>query len=172
MIKWDDIRQQFRLTRGKIQLAALWMSSHPECVRKAIEREALALDSQPFVYQRRNLLPKFNELREAAGQYFGVSPDLIAETDSTTMGLGLVYSGIRLAPAQSVLTTIHDFSGTREILAARHRRHGTVVDDTVRLFDDSATATATRIRDALVAAIRPETRLLALTLHVSRRRES
>ena len=35
------------------------------------------------------------------------------------MGLGLLYTGIRLAPGDEVLTTEHDFYATHESLALR-----------------------------------------------------
>ena len=37
-------------------------------------------------------------------------------TDSTTMGLGVVYGGLRLEPGDEVLTTEHDFYSTHEAL--------------------------------------------------------
>lgn len=54
----------------------------------------------------------------AAARYLVTEADLIAFTDSTTMGLGLLYSGLSLGPGDEVLTTEHDFYSTHELAAA------------------------------------------------------
>ena len=48
----------------------------------------------------------------------------IALTDSTTMGLGLLYTGLRLRAGDEVLTTEHDFYATHESLRLRAARDG------------------------------------------------
>ena len=52
----------------------------------------------------------------AAAKYLGASTADIALTDSTTMGLGLLYNGIDLRAGQEALTTEHDFFATHESL--------------------------------------------------------
>ena len=49
------------------------------------------------------------------------TPRSLALTDSTTMGLGLLYGGLRLAPDEEVLTTEHDFYATHEALRLPRR---------------------------------------------------
>ena len=71
----------------------------------------------------------------AAAEFLGVDAAELAFTDSTTMGLGLVYSGL-LGPGDEVLTTEHDHYATHESLrlsGANVRR--------VALYDDPAQAT-------------------------------
>src|SRR6185503_21080195 len=91
----------------------------------------------------------------AAGRYFGVPGDF-ALTDSTTMGLGLVYGTLR-AGGEAVATE-HDFYATHEALRLRF---GSV--RRIRLYDDPATATTEGIVEAVNAGIDDNTGILALT---------
>src|SRR5690606_41594887 len=94
-------------------------------------------------------------VRQAAAEYLGARPEEVALTDSTTMGLGLLYGGIRLRPGQEVLTTEHDFYSTHQALALRERRDGVAVRR-VRLYDDPAAATAGGSGDRPLAGVPPE----------------
>src|SRR5690606_9641095 len=95
-------------------------------------------------------------------KYLDTEESQIAFTDSTTMGLGLLYSGLRLAPGDEVLTTEHDFYATHESLRLRAVRDGVQVRR-VRLYDDSAQANPEEMVARLTAALSPATRLVALT---------
>jgi isopenicillin-N epimerase len=99
---------------------------------------------------------------EAAGRYLGASPGSIAFTESTTMGLGLVYNGLRLSPGQEILTTEHGYYVTHESLRLASIRTGAVIRQ-IRLFPDPQNATADEIVSAIAEAILPATRVLALT---------
>jgi len=159
---WDAVRRQFRLARGWTHLGGLLLASHPAPVRAAIERHRLGLDANPVLYlHERGPRLEAAVLREAAS-YLGTSAADIALTDSTTMGLGLLYNGIDLRAGQEALTTTHDFFATHDALQAKAERVGASVRK-VALYDRSETASADRIVGALVGAIRPETRVVALT---------
>ena len=97
-------------------------------------------------------------VREEARTYLGVVPEQIALTDSTTMALGLLYGGFALRPADEVLTTEHDFYATHEAL----RLSGAKVQR-VRLYSQPSRASVDEIVSALRRAIRPKTRLVAVT---------
>ena len=99
---------------------------------------------------------------EAAGRYLRTSPDEIALTDSTTMGLGMIYRGLRLNPGDEIVTTQHDFYATHVSLRAAATRSGAAIRF-VRLYDDPATATRGRIVDSIARALTPRTRCLAVT---------
>ena len=58
----------------------------------------------------------------------------IALTDSTTMGLGLMYRGLRLSPGDEIVTTEHEFYATHVLL--RRRR-----PEAAPRFDSSASTT-------------------------------
>ncbi|MEU1964789.1 aminotransferase class V-fold PLP-dependent enzyme [Micromonospora sediminicola] len=78
------------------------------------------------------------------------------------MGLGLVYSAIRLRPGEEVLTTEHDFYATHEALRLRADRDGVTVRR-ARLYRDPATTGVDEMVAGLAAALTPRTRVVALT---------
>jgi isopenicillin-N epimerase len=78
------------------------------------------------------------------------------------MGLGLLYGGLRLDEAQEIVTTEHDFYATHEAVRFRAERSGVEVRR-VRLYADPETASEDEIVEAVVGALRPTTRYLALT---------
>jgi selenocysteine lyase/cysteine desulfurase len=160
--EWDQVRSQFNLARDQIDVSALFIASHPRPVRDAIERYRSELDASPTSYLRERLNGHENAVLEAAAEYLGAKPAEIALTDSTTMGLGLVYNGLKLQPGQQVLTTLHDYYATHESLRLATARSGAHIRE-IQLYQDEQTVTTdeivTNIRNALV----PETRILALT---------
>jgi isopenicillin-N epimerase len=159
---WEAVRRQFRLAPGWTHLGGLLLASHPAPVRAAIDRHRRGLDANPVEYlHRRGPALEGAVLREASA-YLGVSAPDIALTDSTTMGLGLLYNGIDLRAGQEALTTRHDFFATHDALRAKAARVGASVR-MVTLYDRPEAASAQRIVEALVGAIRPSTRVLAVT---------
>jgi selenocysteine lyase/cysteine desulfurase len=98
-----------------------------------------------------------------AGEYLDVDGEHdIALTDSTTMGLGLIYNGFTLEPGDEVLTTTHDHNATRRSLRFAAARSGCRVRE-VALYDDGAAANAQHIVDTIVAGVTGATRLVAIT---------
>lgn len=161
---WEAVRAQFSLNPDRIHLSSLFIATNPEPVRAAIERYRRALDGDPVGTllaengQRRGLA------RRAAGEYLGAEAGDIALTESTTMGLGLVYNGLRLRPGDEVLTTEHDYYVTHESLRLACLRTG------ARLRKASLhppgrpeEASADAMVEAVAAALRPQTRVLAVT---------
>jgi selenocysteine lyase/cysteine desulfurase len=78
------------------------------------------------------------------------------------MGLALVYGGLRLRPGQEVLTTVHDFYSTHESLRLRTLRTGARVRK-IRLYRNARKISVDEVVSAVRRAIRPETRVLAIT---------
>ena len=158
---WESVRAQFALEPGYAHLASFVFASHPAPVRQAIEEQRAALDRNPV-----DALSHEGELDNlvigAAARYLGSRLDDVAFTDSTTMGLGLLYTGLRLAPGDEVLTTEHDFYATHETLRLRTQRDGASVRR-VRLFDDPAKVTVDEIVTKLRAAVTSRTRIVAVT---------
>jgi selenocysteine lyase/cysteine desulfurase len=155
---WTAVRAQFALDRRRIHLTSFLLAAHPAPVRAAIERHRRGLDADPVGYLHANERRLDDAGRAAAARHLGASTDAVALTDSTTMGLALLYGGLRLGPTDEVLTTEHDFYATHESLrlaGLRVRR--------VRLYDDGTTATVDEIVSRLVRAIGPQTRVVALT---------
>ncbi len=98
----------------------------------------------------------------AASDYLGVSPTEIALTDSTTMGLGLLYGGLALRSGQEILTTTHDRYATETALRLAAERSGATTRR-VALYRDGASASQQEIVGTLVRAVTPRTRVVAVT---------
>jgi selenocysteine lyase/cysteine desulfurase len=158
---WASVRAQFAMDPAYAQFAAFVLAPAPAPVRAAIRTHRDALDADPE-YTPRGAPSPDQTVREAAARYLGAEAGGIALTDSTTMGLGLLYSGIRLLPGQDVLTTEHDFLATHEGLRLLAGRTGAKVRK-VRLYDDPATASADRMVSAVKAGLGPRTRVVAVT---------
>lgn len=159
---WGWFRQQFNLAPDAVQLAGFFLASHPAPVREAIERHRRGLDANPIDYISTNRARLEGEVLAAAGEYMGVRPVDVALTDSTTMGLGLLYGSLRLRQDQEILTTAHDHYSTDESLRYRAERTGAKFRR-VALYADPARATADEIVDALARAVTPKTRVVAVT---------
>lgn len=160
--EWDDVRAEFALSDDVIHLSALLISSHPRPVREAIEEHRRKLDADPVTYLEASNRRFQNAAREAAGRYLGIQGSDIALTDSTTMGLGTVYNGLRLSPGDEILSTDEDYYATHESIRLAAERTGAEVRK-IALHDGAAKATQEELVDRIIKAIRPATRVLAVT---------
>lgn len=159
---WDDVRDQFALTRAHVHMASFLLASHPRPVAEAIERHRRGFDEDPVTYWEAHFMTAEPQVQAAAGRYLGVDPGLIALTDSTTMGLGLVYGALRLRPGQEILTTPHGHYATIKALRLRAERTGAAVRE-VALYDDPAATSVDAVVGRMRAAITDRTRVLAVT---------
>jgi selenocysteine lyase/cysteine desulfurase len=159
---WASVRGQVALDAGVAHLATFLFASHPATVRAAIDGHRRGLDADPVRYLAANEERLDRAVAEAAAGYLGGPADRIAFTDSTTMGLGLLYSGLRLRAGDEVLTTEHDFYATHEALRLRSVRDGATVRR-VRLYRDPATASVDEIVSALAGAVTGRTAVVAVT---------
>jgi isopenicillin-N epimerase len=161
-LDWASVRRQFRLAPGWTHLGGLLLASHPAPVRRAIERHRRGLDANPVHYLHERGPAQEAAVLRAAGAYLRARPTDIALTDSTTMGLGLLYNGLELRSGDEVLTTTHDFFATHEALRLKAGRSGASVRR-VTLYRNAARATQDEIVSSLVGAVGPRTRVIALT---------
>jgi isopenicillin-N epimerase len=159
---WEGVRGNFNLEPGLIHMSGFFLASHPKPVREAIEAYRRALDANPIEYWFANVEKSEAAVAAAAAHYLAVDPADIALTDSTTMGLGLLYSGLMLRPNQEILTTTHDHYSTETSLRLRAERTGTSVRR-ISLYHDAAAKSAGEIVDNVTRAITPQTRVLAVT---------
>lgn len=159
---WGSVREQFAIAERPIDLSAMLLASHPWPVRSAIEEHRLGLDLEPTLYHERNDDRLTWASVEAAADYLGADADDIALTDSTTMGLGILYNGLRLRQGDELLTTEHDYYVTHESLRQAAGRTGATLRK-IRLYDEIGGVSAGGIVGAIRNAIRPRTRVLALT---------
>ncbi len=159
---WRVVRGEFNLSRDYIHLTGFLLASHPRPVREAIETHRRGLDENPANYLHDHAQRLEADVLGAAAEYLGVDPTEIALTDSTTMGLGLLYGGLKLREGQDILTTHHDHYSTATALRLRAERTGASVR-AVSLYANPATATEEEITEAVVRALKPRTRVVAVT---------
>ncbi len=158
---WDAVRAEFDLDPDLAHFAAFVLAGQPRPVRDAIERWRGELDRDTELALESSETND-DAVRRGAADYLGVEPNQVALTDSTTMGLAMVYQGLELAAGDHVLTTTHDFYSTHESLRLAAERTGATVEQ-VTLYDDAATAAVGTMADRLRASLRPTTRAVALT---------
>lgn len=159
---WDDLRAQFLLSPQLIHLAAFFLASHPTPVREAIERHRAGLDADPIGYWQEHEEKQEAKVLRAAADYLSVEPTDIALTDSTTMGLGLLYGGLALRKGQEILTTTHDHYSTEISLRLRAERTGASVRQ-ITLYRSLKTVSRDEIVDSLRKGVTPATRIVAVT---------
>lgn len=156
---WAAVRRLFALDPRFAHLSAFILAPHSAPVRAAIERHRRGLDRDP----RRHL--EAHEHREervaaAAAAHLRTRPGLIALTDSTTMGLGLVLGGLRLAATDEILLSAHEHHSARQaaqLTGARVRE--------VELYPPRAPERATHdgVVGAVDRAIGPSTKVVVVT---------
>lgn len=159
---WEAIKQQFDLEPGIVQMSSFYLASHPRPVREAIERHRRGLDRDSHSYIDENVERLERGVRDSAASYMGVNGDDLAFTDSTTMGLGLVYSGFKLGPGQEILTDTRD-----HIVTTISARYGAEQSGgsfrQAPLYADPARVSADEVAENVRRNLRDNTRLLAVT---------
>ena len=158
---WEWVRTQFNLAPDYIHMSSFLISSYPGSVREEIERHRRAIDQNPVLALEHGQ-SKLTEVTAAAAEYLEGSPQEVALTDSTTMGLALIYHGLPLRAGQEVLTTAHDHYSHHESIRLAAGRVGATMRK-VALYDESATASEDEIVDRLRGALRPRTRVVGVT---------
>ena len=155
------MRQQFLLDPGLAQFAAFVLSPHTKVLDAAIKgyRDELATDTEKALVAG---IEREAAVRDAAAAYHGGTAGQYALTDSTTMGLGLMYGGLQLGAGAEVLTTTHDFYSTEDSLRLLRKRTGASIKQ-VTLYDEPAQATVDQMVGRVAAAITPRTKVVALT---------
>ncbi|MFT5541774.1 MAG: selenocysteine lyase/cysteine desulfurase [Glaciecola sp.] len=159
---WKALRKLFPLTDKYIQLSTFLLASHPKPVSDAIEKHRKAFDENPSDYWHEHFQTIDSDISFAAAQYMGGKPENIALTDSTTMGLGLVYSGLKLEDGDEILQTVHDHYSTDLSLAHRANRTGAKVKR-ISLYENPEMVNVADILKRLRDGISYQTRVVAAT---------
>jgi isopenicillin-N epimerase len=159
---WQVVREQFQLSRDFVHLAGFFLSSHPTPVKAAIERHRHGLDTDPIGYWLEHEEKQEAAVLRAASDYLAVDPTEIALTDSTTMGLGLLYGGLTLRDGQEILTTVHDHYSTETSLRLNAERTGATIRQ-IPLYQSLNNVSRLELLDNLIKNIRPNTRIVAVT---------
>jgi selenocysteine lyase/cysteine desulfurase len=143
-------------------LASFLIASHPKPVNDAIEQYRTAMDYDPVMALVSAGDKMTDDICAAAARYMGGKGEQIALTDSTTMGLAMVYSGLKLNPGDEILHTTHDHYATEMSIALRAERTGAKVNK-VALYDSAASTSVKDCVARLEAAITPATKVIAVT---------
>ena len=161
-LDWAAVRAQFPLSRRYLHFGGLLLASHPKPVSSAIARHRRGLDANPVHYLHERGPALEADVLRAAASYLGVRGADIALTDSTTMGLGLLYNGLELERGDEILTTRHDFYATHEALRLAAARTGATVR-TVELYERGDRASVEGIVAAVARSLTARTRIVAIT---------
>ncbi|MBU2877371.1 aminotransferase class V-fold PLP-dependent enzyme [Aliiglaciecola lipolytica] len=159
---WRALRKLFPLTHDYIQLSTFLLASHPKPVADAIEKHRRSFDENPSDYWHENFLTIDSEISNSAAQYMGGKGENIALTDSTTMGLAMVYSGLKLQAGEEILQTVHDHYSTDMSLVHRANRSGIKIQR-IALYDNPAKVNVKEVVARLKEAINVNTRVFAAT---------
>jgi selenocysteine lyase/cysteine desulfurase len=159
---WPEVRALFPLAPDRVHMTGFLLASHPKPVADAIEAHRRGFDEDPVTYLHEHEALAEKATRAAAARYLGGEADDVAMTDSTTMGLGIVYGGLVLRDKQEILTTTHDHIVTHVALEQRAARSTTPIRK-VSLYDDPSRTSADEIIGRFEKAITPATRVIAVT---------
>ena len=159
---WNSVRAQFLIDRSWVHMSGLLFASHPAPVRASIEALRRRFDANPTATVHEEMPQAEEATRSALADYFGVDAADLALTDSTTMGLGILYGGLKLNPGDEVLTSEHDHYSTHSSLEGACARSGAKLTK-VRLYERGQDFNTEAATTALAAAITPNTRAVALT---------
>ncbi len=160
---WEEIASHyFSLSQEYIHMAGLLISSHPVPVRNEIAVHMTGLDENPALYTVTNNRKLDKQVREAAAEYMDVKWDDIGLTDSTTMGLGLIYNGVKIRPDQELLSTVHSYYSTMESLRYKSAQSGAPLR-LIKLFDDVSKVSEDELVEKVIKQVKSSTRVLALT---------
>jgi selenocysteine lyase/cysteine desulfurase len=171
-VSWEEVRSLFELRTDRIHMAGLLFASNPRPVSDAIARHREQLQRDPASYISHERWRLEGEVLKSASNYLGVQPADIALTDCTSMGLGLLYSGLRLTPHDEILTTTHEHYATESAIAVCADRTGCTMKR-IEMYKDASTATADAMVEAVRRAVNPSTRVVAITwVHFRNRRQS
>ncbi|MER7349855.1 aminotransferase class V-fold PLP-dependent enzyme [Streptomyces aurantiacus] len=163
---WGEVRAQFRMEPGWVNLAMFYLASHPRVVREAVDHLCRQIDANPLSVAEGLSLADgptgWPRVRAALADYLGARPEQLAMTASTTVGLGVVYNGVRTRPGQEFVLSDNDHFTHVEAARLAADKHGAGVR-VCSWFHDPAQATAEEITRAIRNQIRPHTRVLGVT---------
>ena len=165
-VDWRSVRALFPLSPEWVHLASFLFVSHPRPVAEAIEHFRRKIDADPVWIELAALTDSegrpFRAVKRALADYVGGQPSEICLTSNTTGALAMAYHGLRIRGDQEILTTEHDHYSHHEAIRYAAARSGCGVRY-VGLYDAPAAANAAQIVERIARAIRPTTRVVAVT---------
>lgn len=158
---WENVRLQFDLDPAYAHFALAALASHPKIVRESIDRYRREVDRNPIeCFMKKDQLNR--QVLEKAASYLVCQPDELSLTESTTMGLSVVFSGFLFQPGQEILTTEHEHYAAAELLRFKALNSGVQLRK-ISLYSDPRNVTVGQIVDTLLHHITNHTRMIALT---------
>lgn len=159
---WQNVRAQFGIDPGYINLSGFFLASHPKPVRESIENYRRTLDNDPFATVEKEEFGSRLRVEGLVAEYLGAKAEEVALTDSTTMGLALIYHGLTFKKGDEILTTAHDHYAHHESIRLAAARSGATVRK-IKLFDDYNSISRDEIVERIRKAIGPATRVVGIT---------
>ncbi|WP_309122107.1 aminotransferase class V-fold PLP-dependent enzyme [Paenibacillus sp.] len=163
-VDWEAVRAMFNLDSDYIHMGtAQYFASHPRPVREAIERHRDELDKNPALYILKNEVKFAEACRKSAADYFGVEDHKrITLVDSTTVGLGIVYTGLNIQQGREILTSEHNYYSQQEAIKRASERTGCTFRE-VKYYDDIHSVTEDEMVSNLLAEVTDKTRIIGAT---------
>ena len=159
---WSDLRNMFELESGKTHMALMLLASHPKPVKDAIAMHRKKFDNNPAEYWENNFMTAEPRVIAEVAEYLNADPSEVALTDSTTQGLGILYTGLKLKDKDEILTTTHDHYSTEKALEFAALRSGAAINR-IDLYEDPSRVSTDEVLSRIRKNITPKTRLLAVT---------
>ncbi|HZG14131.1 MAG TPA: aminotransferase class V-fold PLP-dependent enzyme [Candidatus Bathyarchaeia archaeon] len=163
-VDWEAIRAQFDLDFSYTHLGtSQFLASHPKPLQAAIDRHRRELDRNPVVYILDHEQEYAQRARIAAAKFFGMNkPNDIALTDSTTMGLGTIYTGLNIKAGQEILTSEQNYYTQQEAIKRSTERTGATFRE-VTYYENIHEVTEEEMVHNLMKEVRDETRVIGAT---------
>ena len=158
---WTSVKDSFQLDPAYVHLALAMLTPHPKPVRDAIALHRKGFDSNPALYFR-NKDQYEQHVLLCAASYLITQPEQIALTESTTMGLAVVYTGFQMEEGDEILTSVHEHYAALETLRFKEKKEKIRIKH-ITLYEDAQNATEEDILRRILEHITDKTRLLALT---------
>lgn len=121
------------------------------------------LEAEPVRFIEVELEPLWERAREAIAAFIGTTTASVAFVPNATSGVGAVLRSLRFSPDDELLTTNHEYPGTRNALSYVAARAGA---ELVVAEVPFPIASEDQVVDAILAKVTPRTRL-ALIDHVT-----
>ena len=157
-VDWAAVRREFRLDPALVNLGLFYLASNPREVRDAVDDFRRRLDANSHDL----MLRQAQEVAAALGEYVGGSADDIAFVPNTTMGLSIVYGGLKLRADQEVLLSDQDHAWHQQAARLAAGRVGAKVR-VGTLYESSAKVTEDEVATRLRNSITPRTRAVGVT---------
>jgi isopenicillin-N epimerase len=163
-VDWEEVIGAFPLSKDLVQIAvSQFITSHAVHIRNAIQQYTVQLDSDPVNVTLDNEQNAMQEVRDIINKYFGVGDaDDIAITESTTMGLGMLYTGLNIPKGKEILITDHAHYSHYESVFQSSKRSGASFRQ-LKLYENIDNVSTDEIISSIIKEIKRETRILGLT---------